>query len=118
MLPTGLCARLATVTSIGKNLPGLKSVIGKPLNIIGRKLVRYDASGVTLFTNYVCDVPFCIVSVARMLLQVFCTVLTKDSMKLLTLQCDSVDITRHGTLHLTPDIVLYHPEMKIGDEQL
>ena len=104
----------------GKNPPNLKSVTGKPVNIIGRKLIRYDASGVTLFTNYyVCDVPFCIVSVARMLLQDFCTVLTKDSMELLTPRRDSVDITRHGVLlYLTPDIVPYHPDMKLVEKRL
>ena len=85
---------------VGKNPPRLKSV--------------------TLFANYfVCDVPFCIVSVARMLLENSRTVLTKDPMKLLTPQHDSVDITRHGTLlYLTPDIVPYHPDMKIVEEQL
>ena len=54
-----------------------------------------------------------------MLLQDFCTVLTKDSMKLLTPQRTSVDITRHGKLlYLTPDIVPYHPDMKIVEEEL
>ena len=44
-----------------------------------------------------------------MLLQDFCTVLLTDSMKLLTPQRDSVDITRHGTLlYLTSEIVPYH----------
>ena len=82
---------------VGKNPPKLRSVTGKPLNIIGRKLIRYDAAGVTLFTNYyVCDVPFCIESVARMLLQDFCTVLSKDSMKLLTPQRAS---RHHKTRH-------------------
>ena len=105
---------------VGKSPPDLKSVPGMPLNIIGRKLIRYDALGAVLFINYyVCDVPFCIVSVARMLLQDFCTVLTKDSMKLLTPQRTSVDTTRHGTLlYLTPDIVPYHPDMKIVEEEL
>ena len=105
---------------VGKNPPDLKSVTGMPLNIIGRKLIRYDAPETVLYINYyVCDVPFCIVSVARMLLQDFCTVLTKDSMKLLTPQRTSVDITRHGTLlYLTPDIVPYHPDMKIVEEEL
>ena len=105
---------------VGKNPPKLRSVTGKPLNIIGRKLIRYDAAGVTLFTNYyVCDVPFCIVSVARMLLQDFCTVLSKDSMKLLTPQHASVDITRHGTLlYLTPEIVPYHTDMKEVEQEL
>ena len=42
---------------VGKNPPKLRSVTGKPLNIIGRKLIRYDASGVTFYVNYyVCDV--------------------------------------------------------------
>ena len=105
---------------VGKNPPDLKSVTGMPLNIIGRKLIRYDAPETRLYINYyVCDVPFCIVSVARMLLQDFCTVLTKDSMKLLTPQRAPVDITRHGTLlYLTPDIVPYHPDMKIVEEEL
>ena len=105
---------------VGKNPPDLKSVTGMPLNIIGRKLIRYDAPETILYINYyVCDVPFCIVSVARMLLQDFCTVLTKDSMKLLTPQHASVDITRHGTLlYLTPDIVPYHPDMKKVEEEL
>ena len=105
---------------VGRNPPKLRSVTGKPLIIIGRKLVRYDASGVTFFVNYyVCDVPFCIVSVARMLLQGFCTVLSKDSMKLLTPKRESIDITRHGTLlYLTPDFVPYHPDMKIIEEDL
>ena len=105
---------------VGKNPPKLRSVSGKPLNIIGRKLIRYDAAGVTLFTKYyVCDVPFCIVSVARMLLQDFCTVLSKDSMKLLTPQRASVDITRHGTLlYLTPEIVPYHTDMMEVEQQL
>ena len=105
---------------VGKNPPRLRSVTGKPLNMIGRKLIRYDAAGVRLFTNYyVCNVLFCIVSVARMLLQDFCAVLSKDSMKLLTPQRDSVDITRHGTLlYLTPEIVPYHTDMKEVEQQL
>ena len=114
------CRPDSPLLPVGKNPPRLKSATGKTLNIIGRKLILYDASGVTLFANYfVCDVPFCIVSVARMLLEDSCTVLTKDPMKLLTPQRDSVDITRHGTLlYLTPDIVPYHLDMKIVEEQL
>ena len=105
---------------VGKNPPKLRSVTGKPLNIIGRKLIRYDAAGITFYVNYyVCDVPLCIVSVARMLLQDFCTILSKDSMKLLTPQRASIDITRHGTLlFLTPDFVPYHPDMKMVEEEL
>lgn len=97
---------------VGKNPQKLRSVIGKPLNIIRRKLIRYDASGVTLYANanyYVCDVPFCVVSVPRMLSQDFRAVLSKGSMKLLTPKRESIDITRHGTLlYLTPDFVPHH----------
>ena len=105
---------------VGKNPPDLKSVTGMPLNIIGRKLIRYDTPETVLYINYyVCDVPFCIVSVARLLLQDFCTILTKDSMKLLTPQRASVDITRHGTLlYLTPDVAPYHPDMKKVEKEL
>ena len=61
---------------VGKDPPKHRSLTGKPLNILGRKLVKYDAAGVSLFVNYyVCDVPFCLVSVARMLLQGYWTVL-------------------------------------------
>ena len=55
-----------------KKPPKLRSATGKPLNILGRKLMKYDAAGVSLFVNYyVCDVPFRLVSVASMLLQGF-----------------------------------------------
>ncbi len=38
--------------------------------------MRCDASGVTFLANFcVCDVPFCIVSLARMLLQDFCAMM-------------------------------------------
>ena len=61
---------------VGKDPPKHRSVTGKPLNILGRKLIKYDAAGVSLFViYYVCDVPFCLVSVARMLLQGYWTVL-------------------------------------------
>ena len=97
---------------VGKDPPKLRSVTGKPLNILGRKLIKYDAAGVSLFVNYyVCDVPFCLVSVARMLLQGYWTVLGKDCMKLMTPQEETINVTRHGTLlYLTPSIVAYDTE--------
>ena len=39
---------------VGKNPPRLRRVTGKPLNIIGRKLIRYDASGVTFLCQLLC----------------------------------------------------------------
>ena len=72
---------------VGKGPPKLRSVTGKPQNILGRKLIKYDAAGVSLFVNYyVCDVPFCLDSVARMLLQGYWTALGKDCMELMTPQ--------------------------------
>ena len=92
---------------VGKDPPKLRSVTGKPLNIFARKLIKYDAAGVSLFVNYdVCDVPFCLVSVTSMLLQGYRTVLGKDCMKLMALQEETINVTRHGTLlYLTPSIV-------------
>ena len=95
-----------------KDPPKLRSVTGQPLNIFGRKLIRYDAAGVLLFVNYyVCDVPFCLFSIARMLLQGYWTVLGKDCRKLMTPQEEMTNVTRHGTLlYLTPSIVAYDTE--------
>ena len=92
---------------------------GKPLNIVGRKLIKYDANGVTLYVNYyVCDVPFCLVSVARLLLQNYCAVLGKDYMKLVTPQEETIPVTRHGTLlYLTPSMVPYDTEQLTHCEQ-
>lgn len=57
----------------------------KPPRLQGRKLARYNADGVTMFVNYyVCDAPFCLVSVARLILQGYWTVLGKGCVKLLT----------------------------------
>ena len=57
---------------LGENPPKLRSVTGKPLQLYGRRLVRYNCDGVYLnVIYYVCDVPFCFVSVARMVLQGF-----------------------------------------------
>ena len=52
-----------------------------------------------------CDVPFCLVSVARMVLQGRLTILGKDCLMLLTPEGEKISITRHGTLlHLTPSL--------------
>ena len=103
----------------GRNPPRLRSVTGKPLNIVGRKLIKYDSDGVTLFVNYyVCDVPFCLVSVARLLLQDYCAVLGKGYMKLVTPQEETIPVTRHGTLlYLTPHMVPYDAEQMTHCEQ-
>ena len=91
---------------LGENPPKLRSVTGKPLTIYGRRLVRYNCDRVYLTVNYyVCDVPFCLVSVTRMVLQGFWTVLGKDCLMLLTPEGEKISITGHGTLlYLTPSL--------------
>ena len=85
---------------------------GKPLNKLGRSLIEYDAANASLFVNYyVCDVPFCLASVAGMLLQGYWTVLGKDCMKLMTPQEETINVTRLGTLlYLTPSLFAYETE--------
>ena len=48
--------------------PPLKSISGQPLTIFGRRLVKVDFEGQSCFLHfYVCDVPYCVVSVGRLL---------------------------------------------------
>ena len=50
--------------------PPLRSISGQPLHVYGRRLIRMTLDGVpTCFHSYVCDVPYPVVSVARLLLQ-------------------------------------------------
>ena len=85
----------------------LRSATGKPLKMYGRRLVQYDCNGVKLWINYyVCDVSFCLVSIARMLLQNCWTVLGKDCLLLLTPDHETVPVLRYGTLlYLSPRLV-------------
>ena len=99
---------------LGPNPPNLRSATGKPLKMYGRRLVQYDCNGVKLWVNYyVCDVSFCLVSVARMLLQNYWTVLGKDCLLLLTPDHETVPVLRYGTLlYLSPRLVPYCQEWK------
>ena len=91
---------------LGENPLKLRSVTGKPLQLYGCRLVRYNCDGVYLNVSYyVCDVPFCLVSVARMVLQGCWTILGKDCLMLLTPEGEKISITGHGTL-----LYLTHPD--------
>ena len=96
---------LTTLLPLGEKPLKLRSVTGKPLTIYGRRLVRYNCGGVYLNANYyVCDVLFCLVSVARMFLQGFWTVLGKGCLMLLTPEGEKVSITQ--TRHFAvPDTI-------------
>eukprot|EP00435_Cladocopium_sp_Y103_P050723 s1925_g15.t1 len=99
---------------LGSNPPNLRSATGKPLKMYGRRLVQYDCNGVKLWVSYyVCDVSFCLVSVARMLLQNYWSVLGKDCLLVLTPDHETVPVLRYGTLlYLSPRLVPYCQEWK------
>ena len=55
---------------LDERAPPLKSISGQTLNIYGRKLVAFEIEGKRWWLNfYVCDVPYSVVSVARLLQQ-------------------------------------------------
>ena len=90
---------------VGENVPKLKSATGEPREIHGRRVIHYNCNGVKLFINYsvcVCATflfdPFCIVSVPRLLLQGFWTMLGSDCSFLLAPKHECINIVRHGTL--------------------
>ena len=94
---------------VGENVPKLKSATGEPLEIHGRRVIHYNRNRVKLFINYyVCNVPFCIVSVAPLLLQGFWPMLGSDCSFLLTPNHECIDI---GTLlYITPERIPYCTE--------
>ena len=95
---------------VGSNCPILRSISGKTLDIIGKRVVELDCGGHSLCIHfYVCQsIPFPLVSVARFLLQDFWTIMSRNFMALMTPTCKAVPIVRQGTLvYLTPTIVPY-----------
>ena len=95
---------------VGSNCPILRSISGKTLDIIGKRVVELDCGGHSLCIHfYVCQsIPFPLVSVARFLLQDFWTIMSRNFMALVTPTCKAVPIVRQGTLvYLTPTIVPY-----------
>ena len=95
---------------VGGNCPILRSISGKTLDIIGKRVVELDCGGHSLCIHfYVCQsIPFPLVSVARFLLQDFWTIMSRNFMALMTPTCKAVPIVRQGTLvYLTPTIVPY-----------
>ena len=79
--------------------PPLRSISGQPLTVYGRRLVKVDFDGQPCFLHfYVCDVPYCVVSVGRLLRQGFQVSMTKESQVLSTPEGRQVPILRHGSL--------------------
>ena len=80
--------------------PPLRSISGQPLTVFGRRLVKVDFEGQPCFLHfYVCDVPYCVVSVGRLLRSGFDVNLSsKKPNTLETPDGHKVPITRHGSL--------------------
>ena len=79
--------------------PPLRSISGQPLTVYGRRLVKLDFDGQPCFLHfYVCDVPYCVVSVGRLLRQGFQVTMTRESQVLSTPDGSQVPIVRQGSL--------------------
>ena len=96
---------------LNESAPSLRSLSGKTLDVQGRKIVQLDCgNGHWLSVQfYVCTgIPFPLVSVARLLLQDFWTVMAKDYMALIEPTGNPVPIVRQGTpVYLTPTVIPY-----------
>ena len=59
---------LLPLTGLTGRAPPLRSISGQPLTVFGRRLVKVDFGGQPCFLHFhVCDVPYCVVSVGRLL---------------------------------------------------
>jgi len=80
--------------------PPLRAISGELLKIIGRRLVGLNFDGVHLFMHfYVCEnIPYAIVSVARLLKQGFSVVLGHVKKTLKTPDNHEIPVKQHGSL--------------------
>ena len=80
--------------------PLLRSISGQPLTIFGRRVVKVDFEGQSCFLHfYVCDVPYWVVSVGRLLRSGFDVNLpSRNPNTLSTPDGHKVPIVRHGSL--------------------
>ena len=95
---------------MNESAPSLRSLSGKTLDVQGRKIVQLDCdNGHPLSVQfYVCTgIASPLVSVVRLLLQDFWTVMAKDYMAVISTG-NPVPIVRQGTLvYLTPTVIPY-----------
>ena len=92
--------------------PPLRSISGQPLTVYGRRLVKVDFEGQPCFLHfYVCDVPYCVVSVGRLLRSGFEVKLTAESQTLSTPEGQCVPVIKHGSLlFLRPTMLPFERE--------
>ena len=96
-----VCSGTGYVLPLNESAPSLRSLSGKTLDVQGRKIVQLDCgNGHSLSVQfYVCTgIQFPLVSVARLLLQDFWTVMAKDYFALIDPIGNRVPIVRQGTL--------------------
>ena len=96
---------------LDKRAPPLKSISGQTLNIYGRKLVAFEIKGKRLWLNfYVCDVPYSVISFARLLQQGCKATLSSEGSRLEGPSGESMPVVRYGSLlFLCPKLVSFDP---------
>ena len=79
--------------------PPLRSISGQPLTVFGRRIVKMNFDGQDSFLHfYVCDVPYCVVSVGRLLRQGYRVQLSSEEHSLVNPEGCRIPVERHGSL--------------------
>ena len=91
--------------------PSLRAISGQALTVYGRRLVKVEFNGQPCFLHFcVCDVPYCVVSVGRLLRQGYQVNLSMDEHTLSTPDGRKVPVVRHGSLlFLCPSLTAFDP---------
>ena len=90
--------------------PPLKNISGQTLNIYSRKLVAFEIEGKHLWLNfYICDVPFSVISAARLLQQGCKASLNSEGSRVEGLSGESMPAVRYSLLFLCPKLVSFDP---------
>ena len=79
--------------------PPLRSISGQPLTVFGRRILKMNFGGQDSFLHfYVCDVPYCVVSVGRLLRQGYSVQLSSEDHSLVNSEGCRIPVERHGSL--------------------
>ena len=91
--------------------PPLRSISGQPLIVFGRRIVKMNFDGQDSFLHfYVCDVPYCVVSVGRLLRQGYSVQLSSEEHSLVNPEGCCIPVERHGSLlFLRPTLFAVQP---------
>ena len=95
--------------------PPLRSISGQPLTVFGRRIVKMNFDGQDSFLHfYVCDVPYCVVSVGRLLRQGYSVQLSSEEHSLVNPEGCRIPVERHGSLlFLRPSLLPFNqPEFE------